>query len=328
MSLYALLVLTSCSAAPADSPASPPSVIEVRQAVGRSLPYLEKEGVAWLDSRKCISCHHGPFMLWSLHEARNHGIAVDEKKLDALTRRVLDMYLKDEKQYQTKKTGYVEATSLIHAHGDPRAWSEATTTSLRPLTALVVNGQQKDGFWKYAGQGQKRPNPESDAVTTRWVQLALATPASTPETTASPRDQAEGWLKKAVAGEGNESFATRLLLEVYHGDAGRVQELAEELVRQQNSDGGWSWAKGQLSDPYATGQSLYTLGRAGWTGDRLAVQKAWKFLLDKQKPDGSWTAFSKKPEVKDKDNGISGYWGTAWAVIGLSATLPSQLPAP
>lgn len=52
-----------------------------RRALERSLPYLEKEGVAWIRRRACLSCHHVPFLLWSFREARDRGLAVDPKKL-------------------------------------------------------------------------------------------------------------------------------------------------------------------------------------------------------------------------------------------------------
>lgn len=53
----------------------------VRAAIERSLPFLEKEGVAWMDERGCMSCHHVPFMLWSHRAAQSHGLTVDAKKL-------------------------------------------------------------------------------------------------------------------------------------------------------------------------------------------------------------------------------------------------------
>ena len=53
----------------------------VRRAVERSLPFLEREGAAWIRERACLSCHHLPFLLWSFREARDRGVAVDEKKL-------------------------------------------------------------------------------------------------------------------------------------------------------------------------------------------------------------------------------------------------------
>jgi len=59
----------------------PPLGAEARKAVERSLPYLQREGVAWIENHNCISCHHVPFLLWSHNAARSAGIAVDEMKL-------------------------------------------------------------------------------------------------------------------------------------------------------------------------------------------------------------------------------------------------------
>lgn len=53
----------------------------VRDAVARSLPYLEHEGTAWMDTRGCMSCHHVPFLLWSHRAAQAKGLAVDAAKL-------------------------------------------------------------------------------------------------------------------------------------------------------------------------------------------------------------------------------------------------------
>lgn len=58
-----------------------PTAGEVRAAVARSLPYLEQEGAAWMKQRACISCHQVPAMLWSLHEARRGGVAVDAERV-------------------------------------------------------------------------------------------------------------------------------------------------------------------------------------------------------------------------------------------------------
>lgn len=54
---------------------------KTRKAVERGLPFLEKEGVAWMKEKGCASCHHVPFLLWSHNEARTRGVAVDDKKL-------------------------------------------------------------------------------------------------------------------------------------------------------------------------------------------------------------------------------------------------------
>jgi squalene-hopene/tetraprenyl-beta-curcumene cyclase len=53
----------------------------VRAAVARTLPYLEKEGVAWMNVRGCMSCHHVPLLLWSHRSAQARGFTVDSQKL-------------------------------------------------------------------------------------------------------------------------------------------------------------------------------------------------------------------------------------------------------
>ena len=53
----------------------------VRDAVSRSLPFLEKEGVVWMKDRRCMSCHHVPLLLWSHRSAQAQGFTVDSQKL-------------------------------------------------------------------------------------------------------------------------------------------------------------------------------------------------------------------------------------------------------
>ena len=60
-----------------------PELDRVRSAVERSLPYLEKEGVAWIQKRDCLSCHQVTFMLWAHLEAMGKGIAMDRRKRPA-----------------------------------------------------------------------------------------------------------------------------------------------------------------------------------------------------------------------------------------------------
>src|SRR5437868_4974892 len=59
----------------------PPSDADVRKSIERSLPFLEKAGVAWMNDKKCISCHAVSFMLWSHNVAHSRGIGIDEAKL-------------------------------------------------------------------------------------------------------------------------------------------------------------------------------------------------------------------------------------------------------
>lgn len=60
---------------------APVSDTTVRDAVSRSLPFLEKVGVAWMKDRRCMSCHHVPLLLWSHRSAQAQGFTVDAQKL-------------------------------------------------------------------------------------------------------------------------------------------------------------------------------------------------------------------------------------------------------
>lgn len=78
-----LLMLTAfcCGLLGGSLLADEPTDAAVREAVARSLPFLEKGGVDWIEERGCMSCHHVPFLLWSHRAAQVHGLAVDAKKL-------------------------------------------------------------------------------------------------------------------------------------------------------------------------------------------------------------------------------------------------------
>jgi squalene-hopene/tetraprenyl-beta-curcumene cyclase len=309
-------------AGPARAGEKGPAAQQVRGSVGRGLAFLQKEGLAWMHERKCVSCHHMPFMLWSHNEARRRGLAPDAGKLDDWNGQVLNLYLANRKEYEAKKNAYVEATSLllgqvVPAAKDPKADTSAT------LAHFVAIGQQADGSWKYAGQVQKRPDREANETTTGWAVLALTSVEKSDPAYPKARDRALAWLKTNHTGEGNEAVVLRLLLELRFGEPARARSLAKELQGRQNADDGWSWAKGLSSDPFATGQSLYALGKAGLTPDDPAVRKACEYLLRTQRPDGSWFALTKKAKG---DNVISTYWGTAWATIGLVRTLPEGPP--
>ena len=58
-----------------------PDETAVRESVGRSLPFLESAGVAWMEERCCMSCHHVPFLLWTHRTAAAKEFDIDSQKL-------------------------------------------------------------------------------------------------------------------------------------------------------------------------------------------------------------------------------------------------------
>lgn len=318
--LIGLVLLATAGPAPAE-----PSPADVRRAVERALPFVEKEGVAWREERKCLSCHTGAFLVWSHREADRRGFAVDAGKLADWT------------DWALAFAGADAAPDTIAQVLLAVPASAATGEQVGPRGAapgLLLNKQAggfwKPGmFWKAGGQlpTQKRPPREGDEVTTLWVVLALA--AEEGRDVAATRERALAWAKAGATTETNELLALRLAVERRFGEPARVRGLLEELLGRQNADGGWGWRKdAKASDALGTGQVLYALRIAGVDQASPAIRRAQKFLLTAQREDGSWPAESRWYSASTQEkhlrtaDPIYVFWGSAWATIGLLHTLP------
>jgi squalene-hopene/tetraprenyl-beta-curcumene cyclase len=316
----------------ADAGGDRPDAVQLRAVAQRSVPFLETRGQEWIDERNCVSCHQVPFMLWSLREAQQHGLAVDEAKLRDTFAWSVDMKhwaaSVDEAKFseQTVADGNIDSLyQLIFAAG--YAGEKELPQSpewVKSYAAHLVKRQQADGSWKACGQfpTQKRPARESTEASTMWTLLALA-PQDEPEDALKEQIQrAREALAKAEPGKSSEWWALRLLVERRYGEKSRADELLAELLGKQRDDGGWGWLVEQDSDALATGFVLYALRGEEDEKSRAAIGRAHKFLVDTQQDDGSWKVASTQARHKGAVKPTTIYWGTAWAVIGILSTLP------
>ena len=119
----------------------------------------------------------------------------------------------------------------------------------------------------------------------------------------------------------------------------RRRSIIDEVLRVQNSDGGWSlyalapsyrrgaWLLRRWSDGYATGFVAFVLERAGVPRDNPQLQRALAWLAHNQSPDGLWLAYSlngRRDWSTPKGRFMSDA-ATAYAVLAL--TEPSASPA-
>lgn len=86
----------------------------VRRAVGRSLPFLESAGVAWMEERSCISCHHVPFLLWTHRAAAAKEFDIDSQKMSAWEAWSIKDSLEQRNLYrlQSYELGKIDAATL------------------------------------------------------------------------------------------------------------------------------------------------------------------------------------------------------------------------
>ncbi|HEY1424037.1 MAG TPA: prenyltransferase/squalene oxidase repeat-containing protein [Candidatus Acidoferrum sp.] len=91
-----------------------------------------------------------------------------------------------------------------------------------------------------------------------------------------------------------------------HGFTGACFSLLKQL---QNSDGGWGFHSGGLSNVEATCWAARALSSSSDASDLEAVQKAFEYLQSAQHSDGSWPACGENP---------AGSWVTSLACSVLS----------
>ncbi len=300
--------------------------VAVRQAIEKSLPFLERDGKDWMagkvamqHGRSCVSCHHVSFAIWSHHEAERAGISGSREKVRELTQAATS-FVSDPEVAQI-----VTWSHLMLAHADI-AVDELVRQRFQEWQSSILQRMSDKGYWEAGGQfpTQKRPEQESNDVATMWMYLGLTAHADGSDWQ-DVRSRVERWLGEAEPGESTESAVWRVLFEQARGGQDR-QLLQKQLFDLQNADGGWSWLAGNESDAFTTGQAVYALDRLGLAATHPQLCRAVDFLLAGQQPDGTWQVASKlvSAEPTDGKDYIYRYWGTAWASIGLSSWLASS----
>jgi hypothetical protein len=331
-----------------------PRISRARTAIERSLPFIEKDGVAWMKERGCVTCHQTTFLIWTHSEARRRGFDIDLEKLNAWTNWAL---LRVVAGLDSDSDQGADTLSQLLLGRDPSSpwfdkpakWHGRTADPFENVTKHLLKAQTPDGNWVAGGQSG---NPSE--LPTAWAVLALASRdefmnARFPKReTSAPiqrlvgpndkaismvRDKALKWLRSQDPKQTahlTEGLVTRLLVERKFGNADDASEQVRVLLSRQNEDGGWSAdiALSQPSDAFATGQATYAISLAGQRDEqeKAAVERAIEFLVQTQEKNGSWhvpkRAFSPSSGDPDPVDEVYTYWGTAWATLGLLHTLP------
>lgn len=284
---------------------------EVRASIQSSIPYIEEQGAWWIDEKKCVSCHRVGTMVWSLNEARRNGFEVSDQLAEWI-KWSIDKSLSTNDKGKIVGAGNKEGVAqLIRTI----AGLDGFAAEHEQLISLIANNQETDGSWKPDGQlpGQKRPKPETTAVSTMWNAMAVANV----EKAQACYDKAIPAIAKSQPGKSTEWYVAKLLLEQQANNTQAVTDLVVTLRSQQREDGGWGWLIGDESDALATGMSLYALREADVPINDPAVTRAIRFLIDSQQPDGSWQVRGTKENKKQRVEETASYWGTTWAALGM-----------
>jgi hypothetical protein len=143
--------------------------------------------------------------------------------------------------------------------------------------------------------------------------------------------RAKKWLAK-ITPLNTEERAYQLLGLAWAGESQRkLQLLAERLIHEQRSNGGWAQLATLEADAYATGLSLFALAKATCT-ESEEFQRGLGFLLGTQAKDGTWhvraRAYPFQPTMRSgypysRDGWISAT-GASWATMAIAVALQDR----
>jgi len=260
----------------------------VRDAVQRSLPLLQRTALQFYQKSGCVSCHHNSLTEMTVAEARQQGFAIDERSArQDLATVVKDIDATREQALQGIVTpgGFVTTTGyVLMGLSAERHKSDAATDALVRLLRL---SQQSDGHWPSA----YRPPFEASeftatAVSLRGIQLYGSSKWQSRDENAI--GAAAAWLANSRP-QTTEDRVFRLFGLVWARAPAKVlEQAAKDLAATQRSDGGWAQLPSLQSDAYATGEVLVVLYQAGMRPEDPKYRQGVRFLLKTQLADGSW----------------------------------------
>ncbi len=162
-----------------------------------------------------------------------------------------------------------------------------------------------------------------------WLDYMLRDEVATPLSLDEDATEEKLTLNETNSASSNDPFPkVKNTLSITDQLARRIKRILEN----QNDDGGWGQTADMPSDAYATGQTLIILAQVEYR-EKVSIQstnafrEGIEFLLNHQKPDGSWhVATRSKPVQVFFDNGdphgkdqFISIMATNWAIAALTS---------
>jgi len=290
-----------------------PVKVDSAKTVDRAVAYILQKGDAWIQERKCVSCHMIPGMVWSLSEVHPDEIP-SVKDFGLRYRKVVEWTLKDALRSFPGSEGMGQ---ILMADLDRNGVAE-TRPRMVSFARTLLQKQAADGSWAPWGQTpeQKRSTKEGREAVTMWAILALEKALGKEASRAIARGRTT--LTGPEGKQSSEWHVLRYQVALQFKESSVANDQLQIILRAQNDDGGWGWVHGKESDAIATGQTLYALSFGRKDQVRSAATKAIGFLNSTQLTDGSWSVKGTLAHRQTVVIPTSVYWGTTWAVIGLS----------
>ena len=305
--------------------------VAVREAIERILPLLDRAAAGSADNRQCFTCHNQALPVLAMTEAKQRGFPIDPENYQRQLQHTFDHLDRSRDKFlEGKGTGGKADTAGFAlwtlAAGE---WPDDATTAA--VAEYLLLWQADDDHWSCTSN---RPPSEASDVTTTCVAIRGLKHYGTDEQQeriATRIDAAKEWLVE-VTPQDNEDRVFRLWgLKLAEADEKVVTAAADDLVRQQQEDGGWRQLDDGTSDAYATATALVALHRAAaMATDNPVYQRGVAYLLKTQQNDGSWHVVSRSDPFQTYfetgfphgDDQFISTSASSWAVQALLFTQP------
>ncbi|HJN11691.1 MAG: hypothetical protein QGF00_31180 [Planctomycetota bacterium] len=315
------------------------SQLAEREAVQKAVDFLIRGSADWVRERGCFTCHASGLGAFVAGLSARNGYVVNQHEYDINARFVLSHLHPDAEGTPPdghQPIGAMECrkchrladgngnVSLIALMGSGFALGRQTASrgfadQTGDIAKRLLVEQTEKGEWK---PDYNRPVITSgNVMTSALCSVVLKESASLVQDVDKSAKAIQVWQKSldrsALTKTTDVAFAL-LGTASFEASGSSVNELKSTLFELQNSDGGWSWQKGEGSNIVATGQALFALAASGVPRDEPHVGAAIDFLFARQKEDGTWAPVG---EGKDFNKFVQRFTRTAWAVTGLSTIL-------
>ena len=293
---------------------------KVRASAQRGLTFLENRATVWNRAHDCFGCH--------VHAVTVEALSVGMDNDYNVNANVMSSFIE---AMTTGPGGSRSPGGFDYAHGNSlRAASKGFGGASLARYDALVSGTLRDDLLSAAQQLVEYQDATGAVVDPEnWVnrpvgigRVQLTAQAVSTWRQAYDRTADEAWLASIGKAEGwltnwlhGVSPANADLQELNYAlvgllesggtvSEGKVADLIAGIQGRQNGDGGWS-VHGSASDPYATGQTLYTLRRLGLSDADATIQKGTAWLMSNQAESGGWRAGGQEKAE------------AMWAVLGL-----------
>ena len=297
----------------------------VQAAVTRGVPLLQKIGPPVFKQRGCVTCHNNTLPVQVAVMAQRRGFPIDEETQRREIRQIAADHLA-RRQNLAIGAGIPEIYGYTLLALDAAGYAPDASTDL--AVHQLAFRQEASGYWRV---DDYRPPQEYSSIAATALAIRGLQAYAPPGRAAEGKERiarARTWLI-ASRPHGAEEHAMRLLgLGWTKAPAGAA---IRDLVAARNPDGGWPQLPGMTSDAYATGLALYALQVGGGMAVTDEVfQQGVRYLLETQRPDGSWFVQTRSyPLQRYFESGFPyghSQWisaaGSSWAMMALLLTVP------